>query len=134
MHTEQKLGYLGLIPFVLSFVIAVIIEDWRTMAFQVFIAYSAIILSFISGTLWRSCNDNTLHSQKIVSNIFSLVAFASLLIEQVLALALLSLAYLVLYLYEKKSAAVLDLSNEYITMRFTLTFIVTAMHLLILLL
>ncbi|PSW20819.1 DUF3429 domain-containing protein [Photobacterium sanctipauli] len=80
----SRLGYLGLVPFVLT-----IICIWadKTLfgleAEKVFVAYSAVILSFLSGVLWGNAIDHIKHSLSrnalILSNLFALIAWGVLL-------------------------------------------------------
>ena len=63
--TMLQLGYLGLLPFLFSLVL---ISTERTLfnlsGQQFFIAYSAVILSFLSGVLWGNAIDHFYHRLK----------------------------------------------------------------------
>jgi chromate transport protein ChrA len=101
--TKQLLGYLGLIPFVIALSFQnLIIELFQQTPKQVFIFYSAVILSFIAGTLWRKKNDQLSIKRQYLSNLFSLMAFLALLIAQNLALILLAVSYLAILFCEYK--------------------------------
>lgn len=131
MKSWQLLGYLGLLPFIVSLYLSVESVSWSITAKQAFIAYSAIIVSFIAGTIWRN-DDNTSHiQQQLISNAFSLLAFISLFTYYKVSLIFLALSFLFLFFYEKK----LSISNgetnrkpAYIVMRLWLTFIVVSLH------
>jgi hypothetical protein len=128
MKTWQTLGYIGLIPFIACLYLSNQEIYWQDNARLAFIAYSAVILSFIAGTLWRVNERKNNKYQQIISNAFSLIAFASLLIYQHIALAILATSYLLLFLYEKSIAAQSTLTANYITMRFRLTMTVVLLH------
>lgn len=131
MKISQTLGYMGLIPFIISLYLSINDTGWQLDAKQVFIAYSAIILSFVAGTLWQTNGETKHDRRKIVSNIFSLFAFLTLLVNQNLALTILAANYILLFLYESKLATLNQESNRnpaYMTMRFRLTCMVALLH------
>ena len=131
MKSWQLLGYLGLLPFAGFLYFSVVLEDSSVWAQQAFIAYSAIIVSFIAGSLWRKAEDNTRLTQQIISNLLSLIAFTTLLMPDDLALIVLSFSFMFLFLYEKKLAIteqINDVDLAYMRMRFWLTFIVLSLH------
>ncbi|MFQ3235875.1 MAG: putative membrane protein, partial [Paraglaciecola sp.] len=69
--------------------------------------------------------------QQIVSNVFSLIAFMSLLIGGDIAIALLAVSYILLLVYENKLSKKRkpdSLTSDYITMRFWLTLSVVLLH------
>lgn len=127
MNTWQKLGYLGLTPFALC-LCASLFTTFNAEGKQGFIAYSAIILSFMSGSLWRFSQTDKQSSQQIISNVFALIAFSSLLLNQYLALTILATSYLALFIYEKREVRVQHYEKNYMVMRFRLTFTVILMH------
>lgn len=92
---ERTLGYLGLFPFV--YVTLGLNLDlplpYGLEPLQVFVSYSAIILAFMAGCLWR-------HSvaTSLFSNVLAIAAFAILLLPMNPELTLLSLAVLYLVL------------------------------------
>ncbi|MDG1751578.1 MAG: DUF3429 domain-containing protein [Thalassotalea sp.] len=128
MKTWQSLGYLGLFPFFISLVLGLFIEDWQYNAQQAFIFYSAIILSFISGTLWQAPEGLNRQKQQIVSNVFCLLAFSSLMLAHSIALVILTFGYLFIFFYEKSVRIYIPKTKEYIKMRFRLTLIVVLLH------
>jgi len=88
------LGYAGLIPFVIP-VWLLLDQLWFGLELQgavpfgiyapyIFISYSAVILSFMSGTLWASWqmvdNKNLAKFAVLISNLFALNAWCALLL------------------------------------------------------
>ncbi|MBA6262619.1 MAG: DUF3429 domain-containing protein [Colwellia sp.] len=129
MKSWQLLGYLGLLPFIAFLYLSVNVENPNITAQQAFVAYSAIIVSFIAGTLWRK--DDHHINQQITSNTLSLIAFLALLIERDLALIILVFSFLFLFIYEQKLAKDTQQNNlnaNYMKMRFWLTLIVVSLH------
>jgi uncharacterized membrane protein HdeD (DUF308 family) len=128
MKSWQLLGYLGLLPFIACLYLSIESVNWCTTGKQAFIAYSAIIVSFIAGSVWRKDI-----KQQIISNIFSLIAFITLLIEPKMALIILAFSFSFLFIYEKKLTKFKtedNRSNEYMRMRFWLTSIVVLFHII----
>ena len=142
----KTLGYAGLLPFmvplylmVLAFTSAAGLQSaslFGLYAPYVFIAYSAVILSFLSGTLWaygRPQAGVLAAGAILFSNLVALAAWVSLLliyltpIMTLFALCLLTAAYLGLLLIER----LLEVPQEtgYWRMRIQLTALVAAAHL-----
>lgn len=139
--TKQLLGYLGLIPFVIALAFqSLIIEFFQQTPKQVFIFYSAVILSFIAGTLWRKKNDQLSIKRQYLSNIFSLMAFLALLIPQNFSLILLAVSYLAILFCEykldeaqvegTKVEGIKVENKQYFDMRLQLTSIVVLLHII----
>ena len=128
MKACKILGYLGLLPFIVSLYISTEIVFLGIPTKQVFIAYSAVILSFIAGSIWRKDSQNFFDKQNVISNLFSLLAFASLLLDQKLALIILAVGFMLLFLYEKSLSKQNKLLTDYMNMRFWLTSIVVLLH------
>ncbi len=153
------LGGLGLIPFVIpvAAMIRAVSSDagmqsaavFGFYAPYVFVAYSAIILSFLSGVLWHS--GRTLKTESmakfgvIASNLIALTAWASLLmvylssLMTLLAITLLLCGYGILLLLERTLDADLNGSLDpsvtdarYWRMRLLLTAAVILFHSLVL--
>lgn len=133
------LASLGIIPFALSTYLS-----WSNTAFfglsglEFFITYSAIILSFMSGTLWGQRIHKDINSLSkyvlLSSNAISLGAWLSLLIDvPVLSIALLFLGFISIFWVEAKSLKQSESADaRYLNMRFALTIIVCVLHLLVL--
>lgn len=78
--TMLRLGYLGFVPFLFSLLL--IVSDttlFNLSGQQFFIAYSAVILSFLSGVLWGNGIDHYYHRLSrnilVLSNLFVLLAW-----------------------------------------------------------
>lgn len=128
----RLLGYLGLIPFIVLFIMNLFeVNILGTDAKKCFTYYSAIILSFLAGTLWRPTTDSSTSKQNIISNLFSLLAFFSLVIQHNIALILLAIGYLWLYGYERTYIQLDNNLTPYYQMRLKLTLLVFSMHALI---
>tara|TARA_B110000902_G_scaffold125461_1_gene146424 strand:+ start:5031 stop:5552 length:522 start_codon:yes stop_codon:yes gene_type:complete len=103
-----------------------------------FIAYSAVILSFLSGALWersRLAEPNRLASVTIIfSNFIALSAWACLLliyvapIMTVFAVCLLLAGFLSLLWVERLTGAVDVFGSSYWSMRLRITIIVVLLH------
>jgi len=131
MKTKKYLGYLGLAPFTLAlFFENLITELFNRQALQVFLLYSAIILSFLAGTLWRQQNEKTDSQLPLLSNLFSLLAFFSLLMPYNLALIVLAVTYAALLYCEYYFNGTKLESRQYLSMRLQLTTLVVFMHIM----
>ncbi|MCG6202054.1 DUF3429 domain-containing protein [Psychromonas antarctica] len=131
MKMWQTLAYMGLIPFIVSFYLSIQNMDWSIDTKQLFIAYSAIILSFVAGSLWQASEQKKHHNKQVISNIFSLFAFLALLVNYHLALIILAINYLLLFLYESKLVKLnkqCHIHPAYMRMRFQVTLIVILLH------
>jgi hypothetical protein len=128
MKASKILGYLGLLPFIISLYLSTEALFMGISTKQVFIAYGAVILSFIAGTLWRRDSQIYLDKQNIISNLFSLLAFASLLLDHKIALIILAVSFILLFFYEKSLGKQNKLLTDYMIMRFWLTLIVVLLH------
>ncbi|RJG47738.1 DUF3429 domain-containing protein [Motilimonas pumila] len=130
----QTLGYAGLVPFfVATFAQVQQTSLFGLSASQVFIAYSAGILSFMAGAVWgRTLNlvDNSkTHFMRIHSNVFALAAFFALLYQQQgIALLILALGYALTLLLEINHFSSQQSPQGYHIMRVRLTFTVIALH------
>ena len=134
IKTWQWLGYLGLIPFILCILLfetSLIATSWLNPQ-QAFIYYSAIILSFLSGALWRKNNLLNNPFAQILSNIFCLYAFIGLFIPFYYALIFLPIGYVSLLASEFLLCRGTDSSftKSYANMRILLTIFVSALHII----
>ena len=136
--TMLQLGYLGLLPFMLS--LSLIATERSLFNFsgeQFFLAYSAVILSFLSGVLWGNAIDHFYHrlsrNTLILSNLFVLLSWGALLQgskHYVLATLLLAAGYIAVW-YAEKLIRKIEKETEpkgYQTMRLKLTVGVVLMH------
>lgn len=107
--TMLRLGYLGLLPFLFSLLL--LFSDttlFNINGHQFFIAYSAVILSFLSGVLWGNGIDHYYHRLSrnilVLSNLFVLLAWGALLqgyTHYITATLLLASGYIAVWYAEK---------------------------------
>jgi hypothetical protein len=146
-RTYTLLGYLGLFPFALSTCLTIlsVVETGHanTSSFlgyyvpYVFLTYSACILSFLAGTLWRGQFDSGYDGSNmlLLSNLLALLSWLSLLVMNLshymmlLAVVILGSGYVVTITAERASPSV---SPHYFVMRARLTWAVVLMHLIFL--
>ncbi len=95
MKTWKLLGYLGLVPL---FTPLLFIELYPSDSFGnvkiFFHFYSASILCFLSGTLWKVDHQVNYKNRQLISNLFCLYGFMCLLIPLYYALIFLLLGYI----------------------------------------
>ncbi|MEW6991845.1 DUF3429 domain-containing protein [Colwelliaceae bacterium 6441] len=127
MNSSKILGYLGLIPFIVCLYLSDETFEYFNNKFA-FVAYSAIILSFLAGTLWTSAHKTSNTQQLIISNVFSLTAFVSLLLPVHIAIMVLAVGFLCICVYEKFFMLNDKQLDSYLKMRVQLSFIVIALH------
>ena len=135
------LAYLGLLPFVAGALMDLV--GWSLPglpSFIIFATYSAIILSFLGGTLWGQVlpQIESRVALLIVSNVAALLAWAGLLLIFLLgkfALVLLLLGYLLVLLFEviHKDSLSGVIHWKYLTLRIRVTAAVVILHVLVLL-
>jgi heme/copper-type cytochrome/quinol oxidase subunit 2 len=133
MKTWKILGYLGLIPFAVFFYYGSEQSLFVINSKFSFIGYSAIILSFIAGSLWRESSIYRNSQTQIISNLVSLIAFVCLLVNISTSLIVLPITYSFIFVYQLKlynQSTEKEFSSEYMTMRFWLTLVVIIFHLL----
>lgn len=133
MKIWQLLGYLGLVPFIICLIVVEshphnLLVDSQ----QVFHFYSAIILCFIAGTLWKKDSQDSQSNPLIVSNVLCLYAFSCLFLPLYYALIFLPMGYLSLLITEyvlcKKKQH--SFTTSYFVMRLVLTLFVSLLHMI----
>ncbi|MCG7499672.1 DUF3429 domain-containing protein [Vibrio sp. Of7-15] len=137
----RRLGYLGLLPFALCMVaIGIEKELFGLSAVNVFITYSAVILSFLSGALWGNAIDHIQHALSrnalILSNLLAFIAWGVMLQStdsNMVSLLVLLFGFITVWLTEMK---IRESEHEekpaiYRPLRKRLTMIVVSMHLLV---
>lgn len=131
MKTYQILGYSGLLPFIFFLYLFQYIEmNLYIDPSKAFIFYSAMIFSFVAGTLWRKENFANNNAQ-IISNLFCLYGFFCLFPPALTGLTFLLCGYILLFIAE---FIITDNKSDqhtisYLKMRFMLTGIVSLLHL-----
>jgi hypothetical protein len=153
------LGYAGLLPFIMSAGLLLVerwfgfslllVYPWGPLpAFLVayfFTTYSAIILSFMSGTLWANGQGLKSHNAALgailMSNILALLAWFALLLgivlPQMLVICLLVLMFgyvSLLWVERSHNEVKSEIESAYWLMRLRLSFVVLALHLLMIIL
>ena len=139
------LGYAGLLPFLIP-ALVMVNAVWNGPGLQsaaifdlyapyVFISYSAVILSFMAGTLWGKWesdgHDSMTNAAVVFSNVVSLTAWLALLVifispvMTVFAVTVLSGGFASLLWVERLAPKT---SDDYWKMRFRLTSAVLIMH------
>lgn len=139
--TMFQLGYLGLLPFVGGLVLVIANTTvFGLSGHQIFITYSAVILSFLSGILWGSAIDRFSKQQSrqslVFSNVFALMAWAALLLSEqhFLPTLLLLIGFVSVWFAEKeiRKTETENTPTGYQTMRDRLTAGVGMMHVILL--
>ncbi|MGB2065043.1 DUF3429 domain-containing protein [Marinomonas gallaica] len=135
----KTLGVLGLIPFIAStLAFHFNFYHYGLLAQSVFVAYSAVILSFLSGAIWGQVLEQPFQSKckilLIASNVVALIAWCGLLIDQPhMSLLLLLCGYISIFWLEVRWLKQIRPDQSYYpNLRFGLTVAVCAMHLLML--
>lgn len=131
INTYQFLGFAGLLPFVGLLCLFSFPSDYLLInPPQTFIFYSVVILSFISGTLWRKLDTPDNEKPQIISNMFCLFAFICLLIPISAGLYLLIIGYLSIFFTEYVLTQNKQLTevSDYLKMRLILTITVSLLH------
>ena len=141
--TMTKLGYMGLIPFIFGLFLSLTGHALFGLSGEVlFITYSAVILSFLSGILWGNGIENfeSQGSSKalILSNLIVLAAWLSVLLGERYefeSLLILLVGYVVVWRTEKLIRAENQSAGPdgYFDMRTRLTSSVVLMHGIVLL-
>lgn len=137
MPTYKRLGYAGLLPFVFGVgLYAFDASIFNLTGDTLFVLYSAVILSFLAGTLWANSlknNGEAVYDKELItSNVISLIAFVCLLMNSTLiAITLLLIAYLLIFKHEATLENYAEIYPDYFSMRKLLTLIVSALHLLL---
>ncbi|MCX2759086.1 DUF3429 domain-containing protein [Vibrio sp. Sgm 22] len=86
-NTMAKLGYMGLIPFLFGLLLSLTDSQFFSLSGEtLFITYSVVILSFLSGILWGNGIENfesqSSNKALILSNVIVLVAWLAVLLGE----------------------------------------------------
>lgn len=132
LHPAQRLGYLGLLPFLIN-------PLWLSLApasipywlDYLWLSYAALIAGFMAGTLCgRSLAATAAQPQRAsglelwASNLFALAAWVALNLSLALAILVLTLVFAGLLLIDAQSARRLPLPAWYLPLRLQLTTVV----------
>lgn len=135
--TYSMLGYAGLLPFIISTSLILMGQTLFSIdPFVLFTTYSAIILSFLAGTLWgressqvHYLNDDNL---LIISNVVSVLAWVAVVVNHLyVSLLILMLGYVVVYIKDRQQWREKILSDQYIQLRGHLTTVALVCHLIV---
>lgn len=133
----QRLAYLGLVPMI-GCVAGIWLGEsplYKQQMAVLFVYYSTIVLSFMSGTLWGAlipCLNRTPQATMtlFLINGIALTAWAVLLMDLVTAAGLLFIGFALILAYEHRLPVGEQFPNWYHKMRRRLTAIVLGLHVL----
>lgn len=129
--TAKYLGYAGLIPFVsLPFLIAVDALSFLE-GLLVFNQYSALILSFLGGTIWLDSQQSQKPNSQLYYSMLPTILgwFALAFLPYAYSVGVLAACFVALLIYEIKA---LNWPAPYLAMRVRLTTIVVGTHMMML--
>ncbi|WP_372384513.1 DUF3429 domain-containing protein [Vibrio sp. BS-M-Sm-2] len=137
-NTMAKLGYLGLIPFLFGLLLSLTDSQLFSLSGEtLFITYSVVILSFLSGILWGNGIENfespSSNKALILSNVIVLTAWLSVLLgeqQEFLTIILLIIGYIAVWRAERsmREENQSEGPDGYFDMRTRLTSSVVLMH------
>jgi len=141
---SRCLAWFGILPFLIAILMVALGSTLFSVSGELlFVTYSAIILTFMAGTLWGQCShsDESATDHRIpivVSNIWAIIAWLCVILIQVneaflsVVILFLALGYFHVLTQEKK-VNLLVVSESYFTLRTQVTCKVIILHLLLLL-
>lgn len=137
-NTMAKLGYMGLVPFLFGLLLS--LTDSRLIGISgetLFITYSVVILSFLSGILWGNGIENfesqSSNKALILSNVIVLIAWVAVLLgeqKEFLTTLILIIGYIAVWRAERamREENQSEGPDGYFDMRTRLTSSVVLMH------
>ena len=137
-NTMAKLGYMGLVPFLFGLLLS--FTDSQLFIFSgdtLFITYSVVILSFLSGILWSNGIENfesqSSNKALILSNVIVLAAWLAVLLgeqQEFLTTLILIIGYIAVWRAERsmREENQSEGPDGYFDMRTRLTSSVVLMH------
>lgn len=131
----MRLGYLGLIPFVVGAVTALLSQELVSLAFQAFILYSLAILSFMGGVHWGlALITGTRQSTRLLISVVPVVAawICLIALPAPLTLAVLGGGFIAQWFIDRPILAELSIPSWYLEMRPRLAYVVAGCHLFML--
>ncbi|KFZ31432.1 hypothetical protein IDSA_01570 [Pseudidiomarina salinarum] len=132
-HSAQRLGYLGLLPF-LALAMGGLLDIYGEQAITLFIQYSAIILGFLGGVHWgMAMRTGEAESRRLGWGVVpALIGFTALVLSywlsELVILSILALMHLFWLNYEKRHLGHL---LWYLELRSRLTFTAVALHIIL---
>ncbi|MEZ8854504.1 DUF3429 domain-containing protein [Vibrio atlanticus] len=137
-NTMAKLGYMGLIPFLFGLLLSLTDSQVFSLSGEtLFITYSVVILSFLSGILWGNGIENfesqSSNKALILSNVIVLAAWLAVLLgeqQEFLTTLILILGYIAVWRAERsmREENQSEGPDGYFDMRTRLTSSVVLMH------
>ncbi|MFA0225697.1 DUF3429 domain-containing protein [Vibrio splendidus] len=137
-NTMAKLGYMGLIPFLFGLLLSLTDSQVFSLSGEtLFITYSVVILSFLSGILWGNAIENfesqSSNKALILSNVIVLAAWLAVLLgeqKEFLTTLILILGYIAAWRAERsvREENQSEGPDGYFDMRTRLTSSVVLMH------
>ncbi|MCW4447047.1 DUF3429 domain-containing protein [Vibrio splendidus] len=137
-NTMAKLGYMGLIPFLFGLLLSLTDSQFFSLSGEtLFITYSVVILSFLSGILWGNGIENfesqSSNKALILSNVIVLAAWLAVLLgeqQEFLTTLILILGYIAVWRTERsmREENQSEGPDGYFDMRTRLTSSVVLMH------
>ncbi|OBT26593.1 DUF3429 domain-containing protein [Vibrio lentus] len=137
-NTMAKLGYMGLIPFLFGLLLSLTGSQFLGLSGEtLFITYSVVILSFLTGILWGSGIENfesqSSNKALILSNMIVLAAWLAVLLgeqKEFLTTLILILGYIAVWRAERsmREENQSEGPDGYFDMRTRLTSSVVLMH------
>jgi hypothetical protein len=129
------LGLAGLLPFVASLAVTWMAPiAWQVIAVRAFLAYGAVILSFLGGIQWgvAMCREDTdeagFRTRMLLAMVPSLVAWSSLLLHPITGVWVLAIGFVLIRLFELSRKGGARLPDWYQSLRRLLTLIVVVCH------
>mgnify|MGYP000224030536 FL=1 len=137
-NTMAKLGYMGLVPFLFGLLLSLTDSHFIGISGEtLFITYSVVILSFLSGILWGNGIENfesqSSNKALILSNVIVLVAWLAVLLgeqKEFLTTLILIIGYIAVWRAERamREENQSEGPDGYFDMRTRLTSSVVLMH------
>ncbi|MDH5910371.1 DUF3429 domain-containing protein [Vibrio splendidus] len=137
-NTMAKLGYMGLIPFLFGLLLSLTDSQFFSLSGEtLFITYSVVILSFLSGILWGNGIENfesqSSNKALILSNVIVLAAWLAVLLgeqQEFLTTLILIIGYIAVWRAERsmREENQSEGPDGYFDMRTRLTSSVVLMH------
>ncbi|WP_210473090.1 DUF3429 domain-containing protein [Vibrio crassostreae] len=137
-NTMDKLGYMGLIPFLFGLLLSLTDSQLLSLSGEtLFITYSVVILSFLSGILWGNGIENfenqSSNKALLLSNAIVLVAWLAVLLgeqQELVTTLILILGYIAVWRAERtmREENQSQGPDGYFDMRTRLTSSVVLMH------
>ncbi|MEZ8438201.1 DUF3429 domain-containing protein [Vibrio splendidus] len=137
-NTMAKLGYMGLIPFLFGLLLSLTDSQFFSLSGEtLFITYSVVILSFLSGILWGNAIENfesqSSNKALILSNVIVLAAWLAMILgeqQEFLTTLILMLGYIAVWRAERsmREENQSEGPDGYFDMRTRLTSSVVLMH------